>query len=110
MHTPGPWKWYWKIDPITKETDCGIFSESRIGMAYSVARCPRYQNKERWEEDAKLIAMAPTLLEHRAQLLAALKVGIATNCLTRHTPRCNCKDCSDSRLVASIESQMKGEG
>lgn len=60
-YIPEPWKWYWKVTE-KGEADCGIFNEDRPGMAYSVARCPRYQTKEQWEKDAKLICTAPKML------------------------------------------------
>lgn len=59
-HTPGPWKWYWRKED--GEANCGVFSEKNPGQAYAVARCPRYQKKEQWEVDARLIAAAPDLL------------------------------------------------
>lgn len=60
-HTPGPWTWYWRVED--EEANCGVFWEQRSGMAYAVARCPRYQTKEKWEADARLISAAPDLLE-----------------------------------------------
>jgi len=61
-HTPGPWAWYWRTND-EGESDCGVFHESRPGHAYSVCRCPRYQERSKWEPDARLIAEAPALLE-----------------------------------------------
>lgn len=66
QHTPGPWEWDWRYDTDRAEADCGVFTQGRsigLGHAYAVARCPRYQKKERWEADGRLIAAAPDLLE-----------------------------------------------
>lgn len=60
-YTPSPWKWYWR--ETDGEADCGVFSETMPGQAYSVCRAPRYQTEERWEADARLIAAAPDMLE-----------------------------------------------
>lgn len=61
-HAPSPWKWYWRTDE-NGHTDCGVFYEKREGQAYSICRAPRYQTKEQWEADARLITAAPDLLE-----------------------------------------------
>lgn len=71
-HTPGPWGWYWRHED--GEAICGVFSETRPGMAYSVCRAPRYQTKEQWEADARLIAAAPELLEALKETVCALEV------------------------------------
>lgn len=44
------------------EAYCGVYYEKRPGQAYSVCRGPRYQVKEQWEADARLISAAPDLL------------------------------------------------
>lgn len=58
-HTPGPWA-------ISKRNDAerpySIISGAETGRAYAVAMCPRYRGED-WEEDARLIAAAPELLE-----------------------------------------------
>lgn len=64
-HTPEPWVWYWKEKELTpterltfsREADCGVVSAGGL----SVCRTPRYQNKERWEADARLIIAAPAM-------------------------------------------------
>ena len=53
-HTPEPWKWYWRTDD-EGNADCGIYSEVREGLAYSVCRAPRYQTREKWETDSRRI-------------------------------------------------------
>lgn len=66
--TPGPWAWYWK-ESLEGEAECGIFSQKRPGMAYSVARCPKYQNREQWEANARLIAAAPEMYKLLSDLI-----------------------------------------
>lgn len=61
LHAPGPWLWYWQLGDDGLP-DCGIYYE-RGGHAYAIARCPRYQLKDQWKADARLIAAAPDLLE-----------------------------------------------
>lgn len=69
--TPTPWQYYWREDEAYEgQADCGIFSEPRKGQAYSIARCPRYQTKEKWEADASLICRA---VNAHDELVAALK-------------------------------------
>jgi hypothetical protein len=58
--TPGPWKWHWRSE--NKEASGSVFAEPRIGHAYAVAMCPRYQTQGQWSADARLIAAAPGLL------------------------------------------------
>lgn len=57
-HAPGPWEWYWRKE--NKEADCGVFYMRRPGHAYAIARCPRYEKREQWEANARLIVAAPT--------------------------------------------------
>ena len=61
--SPGPWKWYWRVDEETGEADCGIYYEKFPGHAYSVMRCPRYQSREQWEADAKFVCEMKNTLE-----------------------------------------------
>lgn len=58
-HTPGPWLWHWRDD---EDAPGSVFAMPRPGHAYAVAMCPRY-GKDSWEQDARLIAAAPELLE-----------------------------------------------
>jgi len=52
--TEGEWKYYDCGLDENGERDAFIVSE----RGYSVARCPRYQTKEQWEADAKLIVQS----------------------------------------------------
>jgi hypothetical protein len=63
-HTPGPWKWYWR-DRFGDDAG-GVYAVDG-GIATSVCRAPRYQTKEQWEADARLIAAAPTMHEYIAK-------------------------------------------
>lgn len=60
-YTPGPWLWHWHEQD--GKANCGVHHLARPGQAYSVCRAPKYQSKEQWEADARLIAAAPDLLE-----------------------------------------------
>ena len=70
--TPGPWKWHWRTNGDGKP-ECGIFAEPRDGHAYSVARCPQYQSRKKWEADAAFIVKAAN--NHDA-LVKALKAAL----------------------------------
>lgn len=70
--TKTPWQHYWRKSEDGQEADCGIFSEPRTGMVWSVARCPRYQTEARWEADASLICRAVNSYD---DLVAALQVA-----------------------------------
>lgn len=52
METNKKYTFYWKVDQ-NGVTDCGV---SRKG--HSICRAPRYQEKEKWERDAKIICDA----------------------------------------------------
>lgn len=65
-HTPGPWKWHWR--PEDKDAPGSVFAEPYEGHAYAVAMMPRYQTKEQWEADARLISAAPDLLDALTEL------------------------------------------
>lgn len=60
-HTPGPWQWYWREED--GEANCGVFHEERKGLARSICRAPRYEQRDQWEHNARLIAAVPELLE-----------------------------------------------
>lgn len=86
-HTPGPWEWDWRYDEERAEADCGVFTVGRsisLGHAYAVARCPRYQSRERWEADARLIAAAPDLLEALTEVMDALRIHAPGTPLNNH--------------------------
>ena len=52
--TEGEWKYYdWGVDD-NGERDSYIVSE----RGYAVVRCPRYQTREQWQADAKLIVQS----------------------------------------------------
>ncbi len=74
-HTPGPWQWYWRLGENLK-ADCGVFSETRPGHAYSVCRAPQYEGQAQWEANARLIAAAPELLEACQTVLAGIERGL----------------------------------
>ncbi len=57
-HTPEPWTYYWHVAD-NGETDCGVVNH----RGYSVCRAPRYQKKDQWEADARLIVKAPEMYE-----------------------------------------------
>jgi hypothetical protein len=95
-HTPGPWEWYFRLGK-NLESDCGVFHDDN-GKAYSVCRCPRYQGEKQWEDDARLIAAAPDLLE-------ALKGELAEGRSDCNDRRCGA--CSRCRSYAAI---TKAEG
>jgi hypothetical protein len=40
------WNWYW--GQVNGEADCGIYTETRLGCAYAICRCPRYLTEEQW--------------------------------------------------------------
>lgn len=65
-HTPGTWDWYWKVncDDGVRVADCGVIASPYTDMRNStmVCRAPRYQTKDQWEADARLISAAPKLL------------------------------------------------
>jgi len=65
-HTPGPWDWYWKVrrDDGVIEADCGVVASPYNDMRNirSICRAPRYETKEQWEANARLISAAPKLL------------------------------------------------
>ena len=56
----GPWKWYWF--KAEGEAACGVYNEDNNGTQRTICKAPRYQTREQWEADAKLIAAAPDLL------------------------------------------------
>jgi len=59
--TPGPWEWCYRTNE--NENDGSVFWMKREGHAYCVAKAPRYQTKEQWAADARLIAASPLMLE-----------------------------------------------
>ena len=79
-HTPGPLLFYWRTNEAG-EPDCGIFALRLPGHAYSIARCPRYQTKERWEADAARIVLT---WEAHDDLVAALELVDAWGHGLRH--------------------------
>ena len=64
-HTPGPWTYYWRTND-DGETDCGVKNYEGV----SVCRAPRFQSKEQWEYDARLITKAPEMYELLTELEA----------------------------------------
>lgn len=68
-HTPGPWKWHWKLDGL--KADCGVFSEKTEGHAYSICRAPVFEAQDQWEANARLISAAPDMLEALEALVQA---------------------------------------
>jgi len=56
-HTPLSWQWYWRLGD-NMEADCGIFHEKREGLAYAIARCPKYTKEDQWKSDAAFIVKA----------------------------------------------------
>ena len=80
--TPGPWKWHWRTNENGKP-ECGIFAEPRDGHAYSVARCPQYQSRKKWEADAAFIVKACNAHE---QLVGALQGALVAMTLAAAFP------------------------
>lgn len=70
-HTPGPWKWYWRVDE-DDHADCGVFWERREGQAVSICRAPRYEKQAQWKANAALISSAPDLLASLQHLTDAV--------------------------------------
>ena len=75
----GEWKSYWR--KTDGEPDCGVFTETSPGHAYSICRCPRYETKEDWERVGGYIAAANPaavleLLDSHAELLACLEFAV----------------------------------
>ena len=60
-HTPGPWGWAYRQHEGAN--DGSVFWMKRPGHSYCVAKAPRYQSREQWEADARLLSAAPELLE-----------------------------------------------
>jgi hypothetical protein len=50
----GEWKWDWNTN-ANDEADCGVYTETIIGHAYAIVRCPRYLTKEQWAQVASHI-------------------------------------------------------
>ena len=66
-----PWQSYWRIDE-DGHANCGIFSETIKGHAYSVCRAPKYQTKEQWEADSAFILHACNNIERLEKVNEAL--------------------------------------
>lgn len=86
-HTPTPWKSYWRTDE-THHADCGIFSETKPGQAYSVCRAPRYQTKEQWEADSAFILHAVNNIERLEKVNEALVEAIWNRIEAGHDDHC----------------------
>ena len=68
-HTALPWEWDWNLKPDSLETECGI-RHFDGNMAYSVARCPKYQAEQQWKADARFIIKA---CNHHEELVEAVR-------------------------------------
>lgn len=78
-HTPGPWLWHWAVDR-NGNADGRIHTDQRhntLGMAVCIAVSPRYQTKEQWEADARLIVRACNLVMAGRSLQDAQQAKIA---------------------------------
>lgn len=85
-HTPGPWiaGKFALVGDGDLRADCGVYHMNG-GVAYSVCRCPAYQDQRQWESDSRLITAAPELLDalraiydyHNAETMAQARAAIA---------------------------------
>lgn len=75
-----PYFTYWREDE-EGYPDCGIFSESRPGHAYSIARCPKYVSKEEWLVNSEFIIKA---CNYHNDLVEILRMLSSTTAILNH--------------------------
>tara|TARA_B110000483_G_scaffold194793_1_gene232223 strand:+ start:2289 stop:2624 length:336 start_codon:yes stop_codon:yes gene_type:complete len=60
-HTPAPWTWHSKKHEDGSMNGSVVFIDEHL--AHCVCKAPKFQDEEKWEANAKLMAAAPELLD-----------------------------------------------
>jgi len=70
-HTATPWEWDWQLKENSLEAKCGI-RHFDGNIAYSVARCPKYQSEQQWKADGAFIVKACNNFDEMYEALKAI--------------------------------------
>jgi len=103
--TPAPWRWHWRSED--EATPGSVFAEPHEGHAYAVAMMPRYQTKEQWEADARLIAAAPDLLEACQAMLSDYESQFGMDyCECDSSVWLTCNACRARTAIAKAKGEL----